>query len=172
MMEPQNRVTYRIGRHAGKQRSLPSVGNQAEVEKSATGTDSSNQAHEDHRTEEYTHRGPHGTISEVNQRSTRTNWSLEEYIDVIEARYRALLNPEMSATIDTYNVWREKHPTLRPNVDANRLANTRGDIIRKKILTDTEKKVIKNRVSEEIGTVEQNHQNNSIIKNVVTCGQN
>ena len=158
MMEPQNRVSYRIGRRAGKQGPRHTVGNQAEVEKSATGTDSSNQAHEDHRTEEYTHRGPHVAISEVNQRSTRTKWSKEEYTDVIEAHYRALLNPKISATIDTYNIWREKHPTLRPNMDANKLANTRRDIIRKKRLTDTEMQAIKNRVSEEIGTVEQNHQ--------------
>ena len=172
MMETQNKVTYRIGRRAGKQGPRPSVGNQAEVEKSATGTDSSNQAHEDHRTEEYTHRGPHVAISEVNQRSTRTKWSKEEYKDVIEAHYRALLNPKISATIDTYNIWREKHPTLRPNMDANKLANTRRDIIRKKRLTDTEMRAIKNRVSEEIGTVEQNHQKNSITENVGTCEQN
>ena len=31
--------------------------------------------------------------------------------------------------------------------------------------------MIKNRVSEEIGTVEQNHQENFIIKNAVTCKQ-
>ena len=32
--------------------------------------------------------------------------------------------------------------------------------------------MIKNRVSEEIGNVEQNHQENSITENVVTCEQN
>ena len=72
------------------------------------------------------------------------------------------LNHKISTTIDTYNIWREKHPTLRPNIDANKLANIRRDIIRKKRLTDTEMQMIKNRVSEEIGNVEQNHQENSI----------
>ena len=57
-------------------------------------------------------------------------------------------------------------------MDANKLANTRRDIIRKKRLTDTEMQVIKNRVSEEIETVEQNHKKNSITENVVTCEQN
>ena len=56
MMEPQNRVRYRIGRRAGKHGPCPTVGNQAEFEKSAAGTDSSIQAHEDHGTEEHTHR--------------------------------------------------------------------------------------------------------------------
>ena len=91
---------------------------------------------------------------------------------MIEAHYRALLNPKISATIDTYNIWREKHPTLRPNMDANKLANARRDIFRKKRLTDTEMQAIKNRVSEEIGTVEQNHQKNTITENVGTCEQN
>ena len=171
-MEPQNRITYRIGRRAGKQGPRPSVGNQAEVEKSATGTDSSNQAHEDHNTKENTHRCPHDAISKINQKATRTKWSKEEYTDVIEAHYRALLNPKISTTIDTYNIWREKHPTLRPNMDANKLANTRRDIIRKKRLTDNEMQMIKTRVSEEIGHVEQNHEENSITENVVTCEQN
>ena len=83
MMEPQNRITYRIGRRACKQGQRPSVGNQAEVEKSATGTDSSNQAHEGHNTEEYTHRCYHDAISKIKQKATRTKWSKEEYVDVI-----------------------------------------------------------------------------------------
>ena len=95
MMEPQSRITYRIGRCAGKQGLRPSVGNQADVERSSTGTDFSNQAHGDHNTEEYTHRCPHGAISEIKQKATRTKWSKEEYIDVIEAHYRALLNPKI-----------------------------------------------------------------------------
>ena len=160
-MEPQNRITYHIGRRAGKQGPRPSVGNQAEVEKSATGTDSSNQAHEVHNTEENTHRCPHDALSKIKQKATRMKWSKEEYTDVIEAHYRALLNPKISTTIDTYNIWREKRPTLRPNIDANKLANTRRDIIRKKRLTDNEMQMIKNRVSEEIGNVEQNHEENS-----------
>ena len=172
IMEARNKVTYHIGRCMGKQGPRPSVGNQAEVEKSATGTDSSNQVHEDHHIEEYTHRGPHDATSEINQKVTRMKWSKEEYKDVIEAHYRALLNPKISATIDTYNVWRERHPTLRPNMDANKLANTRRDIIQKKRLTDSEMQMIKNRISEEIGTLEQSYQETSITENVVMSEQN
>ena len=80
----------------------------------------------------------------INQRSTPTKWSKEEYKDVIEAHYRALLSPKISASMDTYNIWRKKHPTLRPNVDANKLANTRRDISRKERLTDAEMQLIKN----------------------------
>ena len=101
MMEPQNRVTYHIGCRAVKQGPRPSVGNHAEVEKSATGTNVSNQAHEDHYNEEYTHRDPHVAISEINQKATRMKWSKEEYKGVIEAYHRAHLNPKISATIDT-----------------------------------------------------------------------
>ena len=91
---------------------------------------------------------------------------------MIEAQYSALLNPKISSTIDTYNIWREKHPTLRPNMDANKLAITRRDIIRKNRLTDNEMQMIKNRVSEEVGNVEQSHEEYSITDNVVTCEQN
>ena len=171
-MEPQNRITYRIGRRAGKQGPRPSVESQAEVEKSATGTGSSNQAHEDHNTEENTYRCPHDAISEIKQKATRTKWSRKEYTDVIEAHYRALLNLKISTTIDTYNIWREKYHTLRPNMDANKLTNTRRDIIRKKRLTDNEMQMNKNGVSEEIGNVEQNHEENSITENAVTCEEN
>ena len=56
-MGKSNTITYHIGRHAGKQGPHPSVGNQTEVEKSATGTDPSNNALEDHLAEQSTHQG-------------------------------------------------------------------------------------------------------------------
>jgi len=62
-MEPQKRVTYCIGHRAGKQGPPPSVENQVEI--FATATNSSNQAHEGHHTDEYTHRGPNIAISKT-----------------------------------------------------------------------------------------------------------
>ena len=47
-------------------------------------------------------------------------------------------------------------------MDAKKLANTRRDIIKRKRLADTEMRLIKSRVSEEIGTMEQNHQGNFV----------
>jgi len=43
-----------------------------------------------------------------------------------EAFYDATLNPsETRATNETYNIWRDKNPTKRPYLDANKLANIR-----------------------------------------------
>ena len=43
-----------------------------------------------------------------------------------EAFYDATLNPsETRATNETYNIWRDKNPTKRTYLDANKLANIR-----------------------------------------------
>ena len=44
MTSNNDKFSFRIGRRAGKRGPLPSVGNQAGVEKYATGTNSSQQA--------------------------------------------------------------------------------------------------------------------------------
>ena len=77
----------------------------------------------------------HDAISEIKQKATRMKWSKEEYTDVMEAHYRALLNPKISTTIDTYNILREKHPPpppLRPNMDANKLEILEGILLERK----------------------------------------
>ena len=76
-MEKLNTTTSRIGRRAGKQGPRPSAGNQAEVEKSATGTSSSHQAHEDCHAEVSPHSGPQIATPETRQKATRAKWSRE-----------------------------------------------------------------------------------------------
>ena len=88
------KFTYRIGRRAGKQGPRPSVGNQAEVEKSATGTNSPHHASEDFHTENNPQSGPHETPSHNPCKASRQKWSRREYKEVIEAFYAASLNPK------------------------------------------------------------------------------
>lgn len=90
MTDQPNKLSYRIGRHEGRQGPRPSVGNQAEVEKFVTGTNSTQQANEDHHGEDIPHRGP--APSENRRKPTRTKWSREEYKEVMEAHYKAMLN--------------------------------------------------------------------------------
>jgi len=52
MTSNNDNFSYRIGRRAGKQGPRPSVGNQAGVEKYATGTNSAQQADEDYHAED------------------------------------------------------------------------------------------------------------------------
>ena len=94
-----------------------SVGNQAEVEQSDTGTSSSNNKREDHHTEESTQQVPQSATSETSQRVTRYKWSRGEYKDVIEAYFRALADPKILTNIDTCNIWRDMHLSLRHNID-------------------------------------------------------
>ena len=67
------KLTYRIGRPR------PSVGNQAEVEESATGTDSPHHASEDFHTESNPQSGPHETPSHNPCKASRQKWSCLSY---------------------------------------------------------------------------------------------
>ena len=86
----------------------------------------------------------------------------------MEAHFRALLNPKTSTTIDAYNNWREKYPTLRPMMDANKLANIRRDIIKNKRLTEIEIQMIKDKVLDEPSTGDQNQQENAATQSIAT----
>ena len=80
--------SYRLGGHPGYQAPHSSVGNQAESEKLATGTDST-QEHEQHLTERYSQEGSHAEQQRPahNINKTRTIWSRQEYLDVMKAHY-------------------------------------------------------------------------------------
>ena len=156
MTSNNDNFSYRIGRRAGKQGPRPSVGNQAEVEKYATGTNSAQQADEDYHAEDIPHRGPQNAPTVNRQRETRSKWTREEYMEVMEAYFKALAKPKASVTTDAYNIWRIQNPTKRPNMDANKLANTRRDIMNKKRLTDMEIQAIKDKVTDKTDCIENN----------------
>ena len=77
--------SYRIGRRVGKQGLRAPVGNQVEVEKSTTGTNSSHHAPEDFHTEGTPQSGPHAAQSHNSSKLSRQKWSREEYKVVMEA---------------------------------------------------------------------------------------
>ena len=77
-------------------------------------------------------------------------------MEVIEAYFKALAKPNASVTTDAYNIWRTQNPTKRPNMGANKLANTRRDITNKKRLTDLEIQAIKDKVTDKTDCTENN----------------
>ena len=162
MTSNNDNFSYRIGRRAGKQGPRPSAGNQAEVEKYATGTNSAHQANEDHHAEDTPHRGPQNAPTKNRQRERRNKWTREEYMEVMEAYFKALSKPNASVTTDAYNIWRTQNPNKRQNMDPNKLANTRRDIINKKRLTDMEIQAIKDKVIDKSDCIENNsrHEDN------------
>ena len=129
----------RIGRPADQQGPHPPTGNQAGIEKSATGTNSAHEVLEDIHNEDNPHRGPLATPNVNPSKGTRQKWTREEYKQVMEAFYKATNNPsETITTKAAYNIWRLQNPTARPNLDANKLANVRRDIIESKRLNEME----------------------------------
>ena len=74
----------------------------------------------------------------------------------MEAFYKATNNPsETTTTKAAYNIWRLQNPTARPNLDANKLANVRRDIIKSKRLTEMELETIRANVRQATSTPEE-----------------
>ena len=122
------------------------MGNQAGIEKYATGTNSTQNAPEDDHTEDIPQRGPHVAPPQNPTKASRQKWSREEYKEVMEAFYTASLNPNTSVIQGTYDIWRASNPTNRLNLDANKLANVHRDILNKKRLTEMELQAIQAKV--------------------------
>ena len=162
MNNSKKSLSCRIARRADQQGARPPTRNQAGVEKSTTGTTSPNNDLAGNLTENFSQQGPPDTedTSRNNEKASRQKWTREEYIQVMTAFYEAELTPvEGSNTEQTYKLWREKHPESRPAMDANKLANVRRDIIRKKRLEDTTLQQLQNAIIEEVER--QNIDNNS-----------
>ena len=131
----------------------PPTRNQAGVEKTITRTTLPNNDLAGNLTETFSQKGPPNTksLSRSKQKTIRQRWAREEYIQVMTAFYEAKFSPaEGSSTEQTYKLWREKHPEIRPAMDANKLAKVRPDIIKNKRLEDTTLQQIQNDIREKI----------------------
>ena len=74
----------------------------------------------------------------------------------MEAFYKATNNPsETTTTKAAYNIWRLQNLTARPNLDANKLANVRRDIIKSKRLTEMELETIRANVRQTTPITEE-----------------
>ena len=132
MKSPTRNNSCRIGRPADQQGPRPPAGNQAGIEKSATGTNSAHEVLEDIHNEDNPHRGPLATPNVNPSKGARQKWTKEEYKQFMEAFYKTTINPsETNTTKAAYNIWQLQNPTARPSLDTNKLANVRRDIIKK-----------------------------------------
>ena len=136
----------RIARQPDKKGARSTARDQAVFEKSSSGTNSAQNADKDNHAEDIPQRGP-DQAQQQRLIQTRNKWIREEYKKVIEAYYTALNHPTTSITTAAYDIWRKNNPLSRPNMDANKLANTRRDIIKNKRLTDIELQAIKNNIT-------------------------
>ena len=100
----------------------------------------------------------------------RVTWTREEYKQVMEAYVTVQMKPSGETnTKQTYVLWRTANPTRRLNIDANKLANVRRDISKKKILTDAELENIRRNVRERL---KQNDQQREDISQQNTPSEN
>ena len=68
----------------------------------------------------------------------------------MRAYYQALEQPSNeNNTNHTYEIWRKMNIDNRTNIDANKLANARRDIVKNKRLTDTELEGIRTDIRKE-----------------------
>ena len=142
------RRSTRIARRAGEQGARPSTSNQVEVEKSATGRNSSKPRDGDPSLNETKSQGG-GTPTPRpnNTKSKRCKWSEEEYKGVMRAYYEAKHHPKgQCCTKEAYNIWRSANQNTREGIDANKLANVRRYIVNQKILNDEQLQEIEDEV--------------------------
>ena len=72
-------------------------------------------------------------------KNIKQKWSRDEWGEVIESYYAATFFPsKIFNTIEIYDIWREKNPSARPNMDSNKLATMRRTIIKNKYLSEME----------------------------------
>ena len=136
------------------------MGDQAEIEKCITGKPSLNPVLDNSLTEDHPPSGfPEHTLtpSETSNKQLRHRWSREQHVSVMESYYEACIHPaETSTTKAAYILWRKQHPDVRPQIDANRLANVRRDIIKNHRLSKTELNAIKERVRSKVSNIDEN----------------
>ena len=65
----------------------------------------------------------------------------------MRAYYEAKHHPKgNSCTKEAYSVWRNENENTRPSIDANKLANVRGDILKNKRLSENQLNVIEQEI--------------------------
>ena len=131
-MKTRSQNSCCIGRRADKSGPFPSVRNQAEVEKCASGTKIPKDSLKGHQNCIKTNSGPSETSKSSNKDGLkRQKWIREEYREIMEVYYYAKYHPsDESNTKQTYKIWGEKNLNNTEYIGANKLANVRRQIMR------------------------------------------
>ena len=139
-MKTRSQNSCCIGRRRDKSGPRPSVRNQAEVEKCASGTKIPKDSLKGHKTCVKANSRPSETSKSSNKNDLkRQKWTRKEYRKIMEVYYYAKCHPSNeSNTKQTYKIWRKKNLNNRQYIDANKLANVRRQIVRDIRLTDIE----------------------------------
>ena len=162
-MHPKNKMktksqnTCHIVRRLGKRGTrLPRESNQPGVEKCSTGSASSLEKHSDgNHAQGDLPAGPFRvTPTKKKEKDKRQKWSREDYKEVMYAFYMSLEKPSGSHTENTFSIWRSRNHNVRMNLNGNKLANVRRDIMNNKRLTDVELREIKEKVIADVKDID------------------
>ena len=89
-------------------------------------------------------------ICDQQNKAKRHKWTREEYKEVMLCYCKAQAEPmKDNITKETYRIWRQSNPNVRPNMDANKMANQRRFIEKNKKLTTIEIDQIKAYIEQE-----------------------
>ena len=152
-MKARRQNTYHIVRRVGKQGTRPPrESNQPGVKKCTTGSATSLGKHSDGN---HAHRdlpaGPSRlTPTKKKEKDKRQKWSREDYKEVMYAFYMSLEKPSGSHTENTFSKLRSRNRNVRMNLNGNKLANVRRDIMNNKRLTDVELREIKEKIIADV----------------------
>ena len=126
------------------------MSDQAEVEKSATDLPSQ-EAIDVNSSGRFTQQSSSAVPSPICNQETnvkRCKWTREEYKEV--CYYKAQAEPTKdNITKETYRIWWQRNPNVRPNMDANKIASQRRYIEKNKKLTAIEIDQIKAQIEDE-----------------------
>ena len=82
-----------------------------------------------------------------NTESKRCKWSEDGYVAVTRAYCEAKHHLKgSSCTEEICSIWRNKNKSIRPSIDANKLANVRRDILTNKRLSENQLNVIEQEI--------------------------
>ena len=136
-MKTRSQKTYHIVHRVGKQGTRsPRESNQPGVEKCITGSTASLEKHSDGtQAQGDLPAGPSIVpLTTKKEKDKRQKWSREDYKEVMYAFYMSLEKLAGSYTENTFKIWRSRNHNVRMNLNGNKLANVRRDIMNKKRL--------------------------------------
>ena len=156
-MKTRSQNTYHIVCRVGKQGTRPqgsrtSLGSKNVLLGSAT---SLGKHSDGNRAQEDLPAGPSRvTPTKKKEKDKRQKWSREDYKEVMYAFYMSLEKPSGSHTENTFSIWRSRNHNVRMNLNGNKLANVRRDIMNNKRLTDVELREIKEKVIADVKDID------------------
>ena len=142
---------------AGKQGMRPpGKSNQPGVEKCTTVSETFLEKHSDgnHAQRDLPTSPSSVTPTKKKEKDKRQKCNREDYKEVMNAFYMFLEKPAGSHTENTFSIWRSRNHNVRMNLNGNKLANVRRDIMNNKRLTDVELREIKEKVIADVKDID------------------